>query len=49
MPSRAVYNRHDYADEKAAALERLAALIARILNPGADNLVAIGKRQPTHA
>ena len=35
-----VYDRHAYFEEKAAALEALAALVARILQP-ADNVVAI--------
>jgi integrase len=35
-----VYNRHGYADEKAEALKRLAALIASILNPPQHNVIA---------
>jgi integrase len=37
--SEAVYDRHSYADEKADALRRLAALIDRIVNPPSDNVV----------
>jgi integrase len=36
------YNRHEYREEKAAALERLAALIDGIVHPR-DNVTAIGK------
>jgi integrase len=36
-----VYDRHSYADEKADALRRLAALIERIVNPPSDNVVAL--------
>ena len=36
-----VYDRHPYADEKADALLRLAAQVERILNPPADNVVAL--------
>ena len=35
-----IYNRHQYADEKGHALERLAALIERIVDPMLDNVVA---------
>jgi integrase len=35
------YDRHTYDDEKADALRRLAALIERIVNPPADNVVAL--------
>jgi hypothetical protein len=38
------YDRHSYAHEKADALERLAALIDRIVNPPADNVVPIPKK-----
>jgi integrase len=38
-----VYNRHKYDTEKAAALERLAALIDRIINPQ-ENVVALHAR-----
>jgi integrase len=34
-----VYNRHDYFDEKADTLERLAVLVERIINPRTDNNV----------
>jgi integrase len=37
----AIYDRHDYRDEMADALRRLAALIARIADPPADNVVAL--------
>ena len=37
----AVYNRHDYLSEKAAALQRLAALVERIVNPLSDNVVPL--------
>lgn len=37
----AVYDRHSYEDEKRDALERLAALIERIVNPPADNVVRL--------
>jgi hypothetical protein len=33
------YDRHDYRDEKADALAKLAGLIALILDPPADNVV----------
>jgi integrase len=33
---RGVYDRHGYEAEKREALERLAALVARIVNPGAS-------------
>ncbi len=32
-----VYDRHSYADEKADALNRLAALVETIINPPADD------------
>ena len=35
-----IYDRHTYADEIAEALDRLAALIERIVNP-ADNVVQL--------
>jgi integrase len=37
----AVYDRHSYEAQRAAALEALAALIARILNPPAANVIAL--------
>jgi integrase len=36
-----VYDRHEYADEKAGALARLAALIERIVSGAPDNVVQI--------
>jgi integrase len=36
---RGVYDRHSYADEKRDALERLASLIGRILNPPTGNII----------
>ena len=36
-----VYNRHDYRDEKAGALRKLAGLIALIINPPANNVVQL--------
>jgi integrase len=38
-----VYDRHSYRDEKAGALAALASLVSRILNPPADNVVALGR------
>jgi integrase len=38
---RGVYDRHEYAAEKRDALERLAALVAQILDPPADNVVSM--------
>jgi integrase len=35
-----VYDRHSYSDEKAEALEALAALVDRILNPS-ENVVPL--------
>jgi integrase len=37
----AIYNRHDYLDEKADALRKLAALVERIINPPSDNVVPL--------
>ncbi len=34
-----VYDRHSYKEEKADALQRLAALVDSILNPRSDNVV----------
>ena len=42
---RAVYDRHEFIDEKKDALERLAGLVAQILNPPADNIVALSRRR----
>jgi integrase len=36
-----VYDRHSYRDEKADALQRLAALVETIIHPPADNVVAL--------
>jgi integrase len=41
---RRTYDRHDYAAQKKAALERLAALIDLIVNPPADNVVNLGEK-----
>jgi integrase len=38
------YDRHSYADEKRDALEKLAAMIERILNPPASNIEALEQR-----
>jgi integrase len=40
-----VYDQHSYTEEKAEALEKLAALVALILNPPADNVVQLATRQ----
>ena len=40
-----VYDRHQYSEQKADALKRLAALIETIINPPTDNVVAMAKRQ----
>lgn len=39
------YDQHDYGDEKADALRRLAGLVDRILNPPAGNVVPLGAVQ----
>jgi integrase len=39
-----VYDRHDYAEEKAAALLALATLVETILHPPACNVVSLPKR-----
>lgn len=39
-----VYDQHDYADEKAEALEKLAGLVKLILYPPAQNVVSIGSK-----
>lgn len=36
-----IYDRHSYATEKAEAVRKLAALIERIVNPTADNVVSL--------
>jgi hypothetical protein len=38
-----VYDRHRYDDEKAEALKALAALVERIINPPADNVVQLAE------
>jgi integrase len=40
---RGIYDRHEYTSEKRHALEKLAALVERITNPPADNVVPITK------
>jgi integrase len=40
---RGVYDRHEYVAEKRDALERLAALVDRILNPPAGNVVPLAR------
>jgi hypothetical protein len=40
-----IYDRHRYDDEKADALQRLAALIETILNPPKGNVVTLRKRK----
>jgi hypothetical protein len=40
---RGVYDRHRYVEQKRHAFEELAALVERIINPPADNVVAIGQ------
>jgi integrase len=37
----ATYNTHPYLEEKSAALQRLATLVERIVNPPADNVVPL--------
>jgi hypothetical protein len=39
-----VYNRHDYAKEKRAAFEKLAALVTSIANPSPTNVIDIKQR-----
>jgi hypothetical protein len=38
---RETYDRYEYLEEKRAAFEKLAGLLAVILNPAADNVVAL--------
>ena len=48
MPSPAVegvYDRHSYLDEKREALEKLAAMVERILNPTSANVVPLDERR----
>jgi integrase len=40
-----VYDRHEYSDEKADALNRLAALVESIINPPAGNVVPLPTRR----
>ncbi len=42
----AVYQRHDYADEKRQALEAWARLVSDILHGRADNVVRLGSARP---
>jgi integrase len=42
---RGVYDRHSYAAEKRDALEKLAGLVALILNPPADNVIQMEARK----
>ena len=37
------YDRHSYADEKREALEKLATMIERILNPQPSNVVTLAE------
>ena len=39
------YDRHSYADEKRDALEKLAAMIERILNPFPSNVETLGEHR----
>jgi hypothetical protein len=39
------YDRHDYADEKRDALERLAAIVNRIVNSLPSNVAALDHRR----
>ena len=39
------YDRHSYADEKRDALEKLAAMIERILNPQPSNVLTLDERR----
>ncbi len=41
---RGVYDRHSFIDEKRDALERLARLVAQILDPPAGNVVSLMRR-----
>jgi hypothetical protein len=42
-----VYDVHDYTNEKADALAKLAALVETIINPPTDNVVALqGRKTP---
>ncbi len=39
------YDRHSYADEKRDALEKLAAIIERVLNPPPSNVATIAEHR----
>lgn len=41
-----VYDVHDYRDEKADALTRLAALVETIINPPSGNVVTLAEATP---
>ena len=43
------YDRHSYADEKRDALEKLAAMVERILNPIPSSVVVLGEHQRVQA
>ena len=43
------YDRHSYADEKRDALEKLAAMIERILNPLPSNVEKLGEHRAMSA
>jgi hypothetical protein len=43
-----VYDRHSYADEKADALNRLAALVETIVNPSRGNVARLDERRRKH-
>ena len=40
-----VYQRHDFADEKFAALEAWAAFLDRLAHGGDDNVTSLGERR----
>jgi hypothetical protein len=40
---RGTYDRHQYQDEKRSALEKLAALVRKILNPKTGNVVQLSQ------
>jgi hypothetical protein len=46
---RGVYDRHAYIGEKLAALEKLAAIVERILYPPARNITDLGDRRTSRA
>ena len=47
---RSVYDRHKYEEEKSDALQKLAAMIDRILSPPPSNVAPLGvRRARTHA